>query len=604
MKNIINSFLILSALFQVSTAASEPPFHISQIISSLSKEKIRRCTGTINVDGLQLDDGYSYWGQQLVGGDLAKEVVRLTQLSRRPKIAIIDESYFMPKLLAWDPSHLADYDSPQVPQVDPVSGLTRDHGTRAANLLFSPSEVSLSEKAELVALYNSKGRGFAAALPLMERALPKIISMSLTVYSKDEVPLRQLAEQYTLVASAGNEFPAPVSTIKSTLPLIRVGSMSGWGAVARYSSSGESVDILAPSGEGIVSFSETGHVSFTGTSAAAPVVAGSLTNVLSLFSGLGREQLRHLLQHTAIPLIWSEQVPRKNGAGLVNAYKLAKVAFRLQEFGSNPLASNTLEGATIYDFLISANAELLHAKAWLKEATTKEEYQQCEAIKNGLIHLRKAFLLSDRRSRESESIFLESVAMLSDIFAAADWEMQADFYRSLRQDNLDHLIDKYLDHPNGKRQVEALRFCELLTDPFRHLQKGLRSKETVTREMTAPIEVAALAARMAHERGYDDLLISELKGKNRFVWNLVRDFPKLFIQKSRLAETIVSSDAASWRKTRFLRDLVKHEVNAEQAEPWLRLAIIHGDEGVKSEALNTANAIDPSGSMVQRLLGI
>ena len=148
---------------------------------------------------------------------------------------------------------------------------------------------------------------------------------------------RALSPPAVVVVAIGNEFPASTEAIQTKaskdFQVVLVGSFAPEGVVSHFSQEHEEVHILAPSDQWISSTNNSGsYRRFGGTSAAAPLVTGSLAGFewLSDYHPSGKEA-KTLLEKTAIPTIHSHEKPRKNGVGLVNSYKLGIVAKRLKE---------------------------------------------------------------------------------------------------------------------------------------------------------------------------------------------------------------------------------------------------------------------------------
>ena len=142
------------------------------------------------------------------------------------------------------------------------------------------------------------------------------------------------------VVAAGNEHPTPLSEIKTSmsknLGAIVVGAIGPDGRRSPYSSQGEEVHIMAPSSSpgmtNLTSANDDGRFrAFGGTSGATPLVTGSLAGFewLAGYHPTAKEA-KTLLAKTAIVTRYSGSKPRKNGIGMVNAYKLAMVGKRLK----------------------------------------------------------------------------------------------------------------------------------------------------------------------------------------------------------------------------------------------------------------------------------
>ena len=150
---------------------------------------------------------------------------------------------------------------------------------------------------------------------------------------------RKMSPPSVVVTIAGNLYPDPKSVppykVKASkdFDAIVVGSMAPKGYKSRFSQQGEAVHIMAPSDHYITSADKDGNYrKFGGTSGAAPLVTGSLAGFewLAGYHPTAKEA-KILLAKTAIPTLYSNDDPRKNGVGMVNAYKLGMVGKRLKQ---------------------------------------------------------------------------------------------------------------------------------------------------------------------------------------------------------------------------------------------------------------------------------
>lgn len=190
----------------------------------------------------------------------------------------------------------------------------------------------------------------------------QIISMS---FGKDFSPEKQWVDDAVMYAeskgvlmihAAGNDhknidtadnFPNPVllngkGRSSSFITVGASGDVNNGGAVANFSNYGKNeVDIFAP-GVGIYSTIPGGNTygSASGTSMAAPVVAGTAAFLMSYYPGLSAKQIKYAIEKSSVPL--SENVKKpgsdemvpfselSNTAGLLNAYEAVKLASTLK----------------------------------------------------------------------------------------------------------------------------------------------------------------------------------------------------------------------------------------------------------------------------------
>ena len=117
--------------------------------------------------------------------------------------------------------------------------------------------------------------------------------------------------------------------------MLLVGSTDPDGFVSDFSNSNNYVVVTAPSSNmRYLAYNGYGKGFFGGTSGAAPLVSGVLADVRSILPELTRTVAVALLQSTAIKTATNE-VSDLNGAGVVNHYKMIRVALRLAADGYN-----------------------------------------------------------------------------------------------------------------------------------------------------------------------------------------------------------------------------------------------------------------------------
>ena len=230
---------------------------------------------------------------------------------------------------------------------------------------------------------------------------------------------RLLGGDAIIVQAAGNEFPdanaywkarAGVAEINSELVdfgsrVIKVGSVAPDGFVSSFSKTGKDVVVLAPSDYSIVSHNGEKQLKFSGTSGAAPLVTAALADVLSILPALNRIEARELLQGTAIKTSINE-ISDMNGAGVLNHYKLVRVAKRLADL-DYPKNREALFNDALYDF--SDEARELFASA-----------TDSDDLDTYLKKLRTAFFL------DADNADIRTT--LADTYRKAGLEKQAQFF--------------------------------------------------------------------------------------------------------------------------------------------------------------------------------
>ena len=147
----------------------------------------------------------------------------------------------------------------------------------------------------------------------------------------------QISYYSTLVQAAGNDGNKPISSVaiqnSQSANAIIVGSLAPNGDKSDFSQEHPEVHIMAPADYSISSVNSAGEVvRFGGTSASTPLVTGALSafNWMSNYHPTP-EEAKILLQMTAIPHKYSNSKPRKNGFGMLNAYKMGMMSKKLKE---------------------------------------------------------------------------------------------------------------------------------------------------------------------------------------------------------------------------------------------------------------------------------
>ena len=167
------------------------------------------------------------------------------------------------------------------------------HGTAVASLMIGDDGVSqgIAPAAELLSIRIADSNGSSNSFLLAEgivRAVDEgaqIINISMGSYGDSllvQEAIGYAAErQVVIVAAAGNEgftrpsYPAAYDSV------IAVGAVDAAGQHLDFSNSGESIDVTAPGFEIVSAWPGEEYTSFTGTSAAAPLVVGALAATMT-----------------------------------------------------------------------------------------------------------------------------------------------------------------------------------------------------------------------------------------------------------------------------------------------------------------------------------
>jgi len=171
--------------------------------------------------------------------------------------------------------------------------------------------------------YGSDWKKFAKAIDYAVNNGADIINMSIYANGKPPLILEQALKRAAqhgviVVGIAGNDGKSQVSYPGRYSSVLAVSATDRSDHLASFSNYGSDVDVAAP-GEKITSIFPGGYAgTSSGTSFAAPHVAGTLALILSSHPGISSTQAVTLLKGTSIDL-GSSGTDRQFGAGLVDA---------------------------------------------------------------------------------------------------------------------------------------------------------------------------------------------------------------------------------------------------------------------------------------------
>lgn len=293
------------------------------------------------------------------------------------------------------------------------------HGTDVANLMIQNGPVSSGLSARLTwftfLTEDDEDKYFESTYSV--RA-PRVVNISMghrrrftledIYFSRGEFKrlltrLQQdLPEDVIFVKSAGNDFGEPLSLFGtselSRIPhagavlvahqeasdrLISVASVDATGFVSSFSSGGADVLLSAPGGYPLRSGTPEAPSQFGGTSAAAPLVSGAISTLLSLKPDLSLAEIKEILKRTALPLRGQHSLPGYGGYGALNLYQAALVTRELAR-----------KNSSLDDLSIWSELELQFQKH-RKEALRLEPLS-CKDKKSVVAALRRAFFLKPR----------------------------------------------------------------------------------------------------------------------------------------------------------------------------------------------------------------
>lgn len=330
------------------------------------KIDLNKTINCLNVEpdfGEEFSDGLGkilspLWAHNLIGSDLVRELMNENKkLTTDTKIAFYEGIHLKSLPKENISKELSSCTIDSTLEKCKKKQIGEDHGTKVANLVLGEPPIGVGIRAKVTVTKDDDEWDQASThlriLDEMIRTNTKILSSSLGIIV-DKTESELIDEMYKrnmiVVQSAGNDFlSGDESSQPSPEKSIIVGSLSPSGFVSSFSSEGSEVTILAPADRYIPSSNKGKYENFGGTSAAQPLVAGAISNVTSILPDITPDEVKELLVKTAIPTINMFDKPLQNGKGTLNAFKLAKVAFRLK---SNwPKNRNDIfNNSTLYNF--------------------------------------------------------------------------------------------------------------------------------------------------------------------------------------------------------------------------------------------------------------
>ncbi len=355
-----------------------------------------------------------FWAQEYIGADLAKEHLANTiGTTRLARVAVVDKRF--------DSDYLTGKLALLPGSSTPASTATGElHGNLVTNLINGLAPVGVSSRSEIVGLVTADiTSDYMQVATLVNETQPQIVNFSKSFFEAATVPpaLLKMAAQSILVISSGNSYPdEPLENVKRAAPAVLVGSLNADGQISKDSNEGPELTILAPSDRLIQSTSVGKKFeSFGGTSGAAPLVSGTLADVVSILGDIELSEAKILVQRTAMPTLNARQALLKNGSGMLNQLKSILVAGRLKALGWPTHRKALLASPAVWDFASIATAQLTEGKELLRSPS-------CQERKQGLKLIRSSFLLasSDEEARQ----------LLEDTYRGMGLTTNAKFYAS------------------------------------------------------------------------------------------------------------------------------------------------------------------------------
>jgi len=153
---------------------------------------------------------------------------------------------------------------------------------------------------------------------------------------------------------------------------------------------------------------------YSSTSGAAPIVTGVIADSIALAGDLSGSDIKTMLKNTSTPMPIQKLEPDRNGYGLVNHYKMFRVAQRLQEKTDWPANRKYLNDPDLYRF----DKEVEELEKGAIESLKKFD---CNSAREAIDKLRKAFFLKPTDLNRT---------LLSQIYTAIGFNRFSEFYRA------------------------------------------------------------------------------------------------------------------------------------------------------------------------------
>ncbi len=250
----------------------------------------------------------------------------------------------------------------QIRMIEETEGASQDpyssHGTSVASLIAGEG-IGIAPSSSLIGIQviedNGTGDSFTLAAGIVEAVDrgASVISMSLGSYGSSAALQKAvnyaLENDVALIASAGNDSLGSLTYPARYEGVIGVTAVDSESQPAYFSNFGSAADIAAPGVDLLAAWEQDQWASFSGTSASAPLVAGSIAALLSIESRLTPNAAANLILEYANdaglpgpdPYLGSgalniERVLQRNETGIADA-ALADIYLDVSDGESNAL---------------------------------------------------------------------------------------------------------------------------------------------------------------------------------------------------------------------------------------------------------------------------
>jgi len=328
-----------------------------------------------------------FWAQELSGTDLVAFPRNATRMGVGVKVAIVDQGF----------GEMKGMEKKKVASVAPSQNPSENHGALALGMLTGPLPFSLQAPLEISHLFEVQST--ADYLKLMDKLdeggpMPSIVQVSVGFGQSSNVAreaLKRLSDKAIVIGAAGNNFPAEMDRNDREFPGILIGSVNPDGYPSDTASFGPSVVISAPSDRYLQSTIDGKKAEmFGGSSGASVMVTGVVAAAKSLVPDLTTQEMKILLQKTALPT--PNSYGGATGTGSLNAVLFLAVADRIRASGlsgkQRDKALASAPGTKVFKFEKESEAELNKALPTLSQPDAS-----CDAKKMAHAQLRRAFFL-------------------------------------------------------------------------------------------------------------------------------------------------------------------------------------------------------------------
>lgn len=394
----------------------------------------------------------SLWAQEMTGTIYANELLNKQSIDKTSysKTIIFDTGF--------KPSYIdlgnRDHFQQEVGDVYPDGS----HGNLVASLTLGPSPIAASNYTNLFSfihrenvlemfklIQNNEIAVIGSSLAEFETTLMDPLLDNLESNPFQECPEetiecyeRVMGELFstnfkntTLVVAAGNNYPTLYIETPDYMNAISVGSISELGVPAGYSDDLDKIDIYAPAGMTVLSYDFNKYSLFSGTSAAQPLVTGTIASAKTLIKSLTTAEIKELLKFSSLQY----QVGTTRTINVLNSYRFIKTVLRLKSMSfsrkSPTQRMQMIKKLALHNFQNEA-------AVLLENALDLSSGQTCEKLDL----LRKSFLLeqSTKTRVELNQIFAQqsldyNVLMYNNIGKENSSKMTKDFVYSLIKEN-------------------------------------------------------------------------------------------------------------------------------------------------------------------------